>query len=232
MLTRFSGLSSYSLTAAGSSVTQNQHLRLLDEVLALLPHICVSTSFMLSLLSTFWHTGNRSETSNITNWIQVRAELTLHRSPYMSSARISVHSNAFAFNLISLSCMKSKSLIRDIMISFVGFDERLKPVIGAMPLNRVSNATRRIGNLMCLGTCSYVSAQAVSMIIFAVTVVLGSLFGGLHSALMIDIEHIWTVFYFISFAISKLSILLFDFQFVNCLIFICKRIGILSDCAR
>lgn len=66
----------------------------------------------------------------------------------------------------------------------------------------------------------------------AVTVLLGSFFIGLHSNVMIDAAHIWTVFYFMSFAVSKLGILLFDFQFVNCLIFIYKRIGILSDCVR
>lgn len=70
------------------------------------------------------------------------------------------------------------------------------------------------------------------MIFRSVTVLLGSLFIGLHSALMIDGEHIWTVFYFISFTVAKLGLLLFDFQFVNCLVFIYKRIGILSDCVR
>lgn len=65
-----------------------------------------------------------------------------------------------------------------------------------------------------------------------VTVLLGSLFIGSHSTIMIDVAHIWTVFYFFSFTVSKLGILLYDFQFVNCLIFIYKRIGILSDCVR
>lgn len=66
----------------------------------------------------------------------------------------------------------------------------------------------------------------------AVTVALGSLFVALHSRVMIDIAHIWTLCYFALFAMAKLGILLHDFQFVNCLMFIDKRIGILSDCVR
>lgn len=131
-------------------------------------HSTVDAVFVLSLASIFWHTGNRSETSNITNWIQVRAELTPAVAVHVQLLAFQFTPNAFAFNLISLRCMKSKSPIQDIMISFVGFDERSKPVIGALPLNRVSNATRRIGNLMSLGTFSMLAQH--SMIFRSVTV--------------------------------------------------------------
>lgn len=149
VLTKCAGLSPYTTTQPSP---QKRHQRVLNDIRLLM---CVSKIFMLSLTSIFWHTGNRSETSNITNWIQVRAELTPAVAVHVQLLAFQFIPNAFAFNLISLSCMKSKSLIQDIMISFVGFDVRLKPVIGALPLNRVSNATRRIGNLMSLGTYSF-----------------------------------------------------------------------------
>lgn len=64
---------------------------------------------------------------------------------------------------------------------------------------------------------------------WSVTVVLGSLtlFIDLHSSDMIDIDHIWTVFHFMSVSLSKLRgtffLLFFDFQFVNCMMFIIKH---------
>jgi len=136
--------------------------------------------------------------------------------------------------------MKSKSLLQEIMTSFVNFDVQLKHLVSLQQLNQVKSTARRIANLMCFGTyvcvCVFVlTIDGTLQLLFnsiphAVTVLLGSLFIGLHSIVMIDAAHIWTVFYFISFTISKLGILLYDFQFVNCLLFVYKRIAILSDC--
>lgn len=74
LLTKCAGLSPYALNGA-DDVKLKRHRRMLNDALVLLPSICVAIVFSFSLLSIFWHTGNRSETSNITNWIQVRTEL-------------------------------------------------------------------------------------------------------------------------------------------------------------
>ena len=132
-------------------LTRPQHSMLSPTFSAIL-HRFVSRS-VCRFWTVLWHSVNRS-------WRQIKRIGSAWKCRLVSGDSrkcwlLVDTANSFpTFNLIRLTCLDYKPPILEFMTSFVSCDDRLKITIGLVPSNRVSNATRRIKNLMWPTTCS------------------------------------------------------------------------------
>ena len=117
--------------------------------------------------------------------------------------------NGFAFIFALICSIRHRKICNDIVSSFYVCDEKLKSSFGtSFALCNVK--TKRLSLLACI-----------------VTFICGSIISALFYVVGVDLEKIWSLFYWIAFCLPKFGLMLLSFQFCGMIILLSDRIRLL-----
>ncbi|XP_062559006.1 uncharacterized protein LOC134223814 [Armigeres subalbatus] len=113
--------------------------------------------------------------------------------------------NSFAYIFVLIFAIRHRMAMSDILSTFALCDEKMRSMFG-ISYTIPNIKMRRVAVLACVVTLSC-----------------GGTLGGLNFMIGVNLNKIWTLFYWFAFVVPKFGLLLFNFQFAGCIMFLSDR---------
>ncbi|EAT36998.2 AAEL010962-PA, partial [Aedes aegypti] len=113
--------------------------------------------------------------------------------------------NSFAYIFVLIFAIRHRMVMSDILSIFTVCDEKMRTMFGISY------------------TIPNIKMKRVSVLACIVTLTCGGTLGGLNFMIGVNFNRIWTLFYWLAFVIPKFGLLLFNFQFAGCIMFLSDR---------
>lgn len=118
--------------------------------------------------------------------------------------------NCIAYIISLVLAFRKRKLVQEIIISFLMCDAQIKEFLGVS----LWNSNRK--------------SMFFSLFASVISILFSGIVSGINFYLSVKTDEIWTLFYWISFCLPKFAVLLVDFQFVGCILYIYERLDILK----
>ncbi|XP_055605589.1 uncharacterized protein LOC129753766 [Uranotaenia lowii] len=113
--------------------------------------------------------------------------------------------NSFAYLFALVFAIRNRTTSSEILATLTMCDEKLRTLFGISY------------------TMPNIKMKRVSILVCIVTITCGGAMSGLNYMIGVNLSRIWTLFYWLSFCMPKFGLLLLNFQFAGCIMFLSDR---------